>query len=176
MSPKPHASSPDLLRIEQHGAVCHVQITRPAKRNALNDALIERLRNTFTTLPGTTRAVVLSGEGEHFCAGLDLSSLSERSVADGIWHSRSWHHAFEEIQFGRVPVVAVLRGAVVGGGLELASAAHIRVAEASTFFIDPAPQRVQIAHLVVAKHHSVAQVDRLRAHRDCARHSLSRIP
>src|SRR3954466_457109 len=78
MSPKPHASSPELLRIEQHGAVCHVQLARPAKRNALNDALIERLRDTFAALPPSARAVVLSGEGEHFCAGLDLSALTER--------------------------------------------------------------------------------------------------
>ena len=77
--------------------------------------------------------VVLSGEGDHFCAGLDLSELSERSVAQGIDHSRSWHAAFEQIQFGRVPVIAVLHGAVVGGGLELASSAHLRVAEAGTF-------------------------------------------
>jgi len=141
MSPKPHASSSDLLRIEQQGAVCHVQLARAAKRNALNDTLIERLRETFSTLPASVRAVVLSGEGEHFCAGLDLSALSERSVAEGITHSRSWHNAFEQIQFGRVPVVAVLRGAVVGGGLELASAAHIRVAEASTFYALPEGQR-----------------------------------
>ena len=64
--------------------------------------------------------MVLSGEGEHFCAGLDLSELMERDVADGVLHSRMWHAAFDQIQFGRVPVVAVLHGAVVGGGLELA--------------------------------------------------------
>jgi enoyl-CoA hydratase/carnithine racemase len=87
------------------------------------------------------KAVVLSGEGDHFCAGLDLSALSERSVAQGIVHSRSWHAAFDQIQFGRVPVIAVLHGAVVGGGLELASAAHIRVAETSTFYGLPEGQR-----------------------------------
>jgi enoyl-CoA hydratase/carnithine racemase len=137
----PPASAADLLRIEHHGAVCHVRLARPAKRNALNDALIERLHHTFTTLPAATRVVVLSGDGDHFCAGLDLSALTERSVAEGIAHSRSWHHAFEQIQFGRVPVVAVLKGAVVGGGLELASAAHIRVAETSTFYALPEGQR-----------------------------------
>ena len=131
----------ELLHVEHTRAVTHVQLRRATKRNALNDALIERLRQVFTTLPPATRAVVLSGDGEHFCAGLDLSSLTERSVVDGIAHSRSWHHAFEEIQFGRVPVVAVLKGAVVGGGLELASAAHIRVAEASTFYALPEGQR-----------------------------------
>jgi enoyl-CoA hydratase/carnithine racemase len=131
----------DLLRISQRGAVVQLRMNRPAKRNALNDALVAQLQTAFVNLPETARAVVLSGEGDHFCAGLDLSELGERSVAEGIVHSRSWHAAFEQIQFGRVPVIAVLHGAVVGGGLELASAAHIRVAEASTFYGLPEGQR-----------------------------------
>jgi len=77
---------------------------------------------------------VLSGEGDHFCAGLDLSEVSERTVAEGMLHSRSWHACFDAIQFGPVPVIAVLHGAVVGGGLELAASAHLRVAEDSTFY------------------------------------------
>ena len=52
-----------------------------------------------------------------------------------------WHRAFDHLQFGRVPVVAVLHGAVVGGGLELACAAHVRVAETSTFYALPEGQR-----------------------------------
>jgi enoyl-CoA hydratase/carnithine racemase len=131
----------DLLRIEATGAVLHVRLNRPAKRNAINDTLVAQLHTAFVNLPEATRAVVLSGEGEHFCAGLDLSELSERSVAEGVIHSRSWHAAFEQIQFGRVPVVVVLHGAVVGGGLELASACHIRVAEASAFYGLPEGQR-----------------------------------
>ena len=131
----------DLLRIEASGAVLHLRLNRPAKRNAINDALIAQLHTAFVNLPEATRAVVLSGEGAQFCAGLDLSELSERSAAEGIVHSRSWHAAFDAIQFGRVPVVAVLHGAVVGGGLELASACHVRVAEASTFYGLPEGQR-----------------------------------
>jgi enoyl-CoA hydratase/carnithine racemase len=77
---------------------------------------------------------VLSGEGQHFCAGLDLSEVSERSVAEGMVHSRAWHACFDAIQYGPVPVLSVLHGAVVGGGLELAAATHIRVAEASAFY------------------------------------------
>ncbi len=130
-----------LLQAEQRGAVTHLRLARPAKRNALNDALIAELHSAFASLPQAARVVVLSGEGEHFCAGLDLSELSERSAAEGVMHSRSWHAAFEQIQFGRVPVIAVLHGAVVGGGLELASAAHIRIAEASAFYALPEGQR-----------------------------------
>jgi len=131
----------DLLRIEHSATVTHVRLFRASKRNALNDTLIAQLQTAFVNLPEATRAVVISGEGDHFCAGLDLSELSERTVAEGVLHSRSWHAAFELIQFGRVPVIAVLHGAVVGGGLELASSAHVRVAEASAFYGLPEGQR-----------------------------------
>jgi enoyl-CoA hydratase/carnithine racemase len=131
----------DLLRIETEGPVCHVRLNRPSKRNAMSDTLVAQLHTTFVNLPADTHVVVLSGEGDHFCAGLDLSELGDRSVAGGIAHSRSWHAAFEQIQFGRVPVIAVLHGAVVGGGLELASSAHIRVAEHSAFYGLPEGQR-----------------------------------
>jgi len=131
----------DLLHIETAGAVAHIRLNRPAKRNAINDTLIAQLHSAFIALPAQVKAVVLSGAGEHFCAGLDLSELTERSVAEGIVHSRSWHAAMDAIQFGRVPVVAVLHGAVVGGGLELASSCHIRVAEESTYYGLPEGQR-----------------------------------
>ena len=131
----------DLLKIEHAGAITRVRLNRPAKRNAISDALVAQLQTAFINLPESTRAVVLSGEGDHFCAGLDLSELGDRSVAEGIVHSRSWHAAFTQIQFGRVPVIAVLHGAVVGGGLELASSAHVRVAEASAFYGLPEGQR-----------------------------------
>ncbi|HMN81448.1 MAG TPA: crotonase/enoyl-CoA hydratase family protein [Burkholderiaceae bacterium] len=131
----------DLLQITIDGAVAHMRLNRPAKRNALNDTLIAQIDTFFGTLPDAVGAVVISGEGQHFCAGLDLSELTERSVAQGILHSRGWHAVMDRIQFGRVPVVAVLHGAVVGGGLELACAAHIRVAETSTFYGLPEGQR-----------------------------------
>ena len=62
-------------------------------------------------------------------------------MAEGILHSRSWHAAMDAIQFGKVPVVAVLHGAVVGGGLEIASSCHIRVAEQSAYYGLPEGQR-----------------------------------
>ena len=92
------------------------------------------LHTAFVNLPAEVRAVVLSGEGEHFCAGLDLSELQERSVAEVDHPFAQLACGVRAIQFGRVPVVAVLHGAVVGGGLELAAAAHIRVAERSAYY------------------------------------------
>jgi (methylthio)acryloyl-CoA hydratase len=80
---------------------------------------------------------VVAGAGDHFCAGLDLSELIERDAAETIAQSRNWHRAFERIEFGNVPVVAVLHGAVIGGGLELAAACHIRVAESTAYYALP---------------------------------------
>jgi enoyl-CoA hydratase/carnithine racemase len=134
-------ASLDLLQVSVNGLVAHVRLNRPAKRNAISDSLIQQLHTCFVNLPDSVRAAVVSGEGDHFCAGLDLSELVERDIGSGVLHSRMWHAAFDAIQFGRVPVVAVLHGAVVGGGLELASACHLRVAEASTYYGLPEGQR-----------------------------------
>ncbi len=120
-----------------HNEIAVVTLTRPAKRNAINDELVMALRDTFQNLPATVRAAVVRGEGDHFCAGLDLSELSERDAGEGVMHSRMWHTALDALEKGRVPVVAALHGAVVGGGLELASACHIRVADESAFFALP---------------------------------------
>ena len=125
----------------QHKEVAVLRLTRASKRNALNDGLIAALRRLFEEMPHSVRAAVIAGDGDHFCAGLDLSELQERDAGQGLMHSRSWHAALEKVQFGPVPVVAALHGAVVGGGLELASACHIRVADESTFYALPEGSR-----------------------------------
>jgi len=135
------ADAASLLTIETIGRVLTVGLNRPAKRNALNDSIILEIENCFATLPDDIGAVVVHGIGEHFCAGLDLSELSERDASEGMLHSRMWHRAFDRVQYSRVPVIAALRGAVIGGGLELACAAHIRVAEASAYFALPEGSR-----------------------------------
>ena len=130
-----------LLQIE--GPVAVIRLNRAAKRNALSDSLILGLRELFEKeLPETgVRAAVLDGAGEHFCAGLDLSELKDRDAGQGLLHSRMWHAALAQVQFGPVPVVAALHGAVVGGGLELASACHIRVADETAFYALPEGSR-----------------------------------
>jgi (methylthio)acryloyl-CoA hydratase len=134
-------ASLDLLQLTQADAVLHLRLNRPAKRNAISDALIGQIHTAFLNLPADVRAVVVSGAGDHFCAGLDLSELVERDIHAAVLHSRGWHAAFDAVQYGRVPVVSVLHGAVVGGGLELAAACHIRVAEPSAYFGLPEGQR-----------------------------------
>jgi len=129
------------LQLDMHGDVAVIRLSRPAKRNALGDALVLALRDMFENLPATARAAVIHGEGDHFCAGLDLSELQERDASQGLHHSRMWHAALDRLQYGPVPVIAALHGAVVGGGLELASACHIRVADESAFFALPEGSR-----------------------------------
>src|SRR6476646_328007 len=135
------AGQSDLLRIEQSGAVLSVGLNRPAKRNALNDGIILAIQDCFSNLPDSIGAVVLHGVGDHFSAGLDLSELRERDATGGLLHSQMWHRVFDKIQYCRAPVIAALKGAVIGGGLELACATHIRVAEPSAYFALPEGQR-----------------------------------
>jgi enoyl-CoA hydratase/carnithine racemase len=135
---------PDLpasLAAERRGEIAILTLKRPQKRNALDDATILGIEAFFSSLPADIKAAVVHGAGEHFSAGLDLGELTERDVAEGIQHSRMWHRAFDAIQFGKMPVVAVLHGAVVGGGLELAAATHIRVAERSAYYALPEGSR-----------------------------------
>ena len=133
-------SEPYLLS-QQSGSVLQLHLNRIEKRNALSDELVHALRQTFENLAPEVRAVVIGAHGEHFSAGLDLSELSEANCAEGMQHSFLWYEAFRRIQFGRVPVIGVLHGAVVGGGLELASSLHVRVAEESAYFGLPEGQR-----------------------------------
>jgi enoyl-CoA hydratase/carnithine racemase len=127
--------------VEFADAVAILSLDRPAKRNALNDDTIRGLHSFFETVPGHVKAVIVQGKGEHFCAGLDLSEVRGRAAGEAMHHSRMWHHAFERIQFGRVPVISVMKGATIGGGLELAAACHVRVAESSAFYALPEGQR-----------------------------------
>jgi len=126
---------PPSLKATRRGAVAHLRLARAEKRNALDDGAVFGLEAFFIGLPEEIRAVVLTGEGPHFSAGLDLSEIVEpRDPFLAVQRLQLWRRAFEAIQFGRVPVVVALHGAVVGAGLELAAAAHIRVAERSAYF------------------------------------------
>ena len=135
------APLPSSLTADVSTEVAVLRLTRAHKRNALDDATVLGLEAFFTALPAHVRVVVLDADGDHFCAGLDLSSLRERTAFEGVLHSRMWHRAFEGIESAPVPVVSVLKGAVVGGGLELAAATHLRVAESTAFYALPEGQR-----------------------------------
>jgi enoyl-CoA hydratase/carnithine racemase len=138
---QPRGDLPNSLTASQHGPVTLLRLSRPANRNALDDATIAGIEFFFSDPPQQTRANILHGEGKHFSAGADLSTVTDASAPVSVRRSQSWYRAFDRIENGRVPVVAVLQGGVIGGGLELAAAAHIRVAERSAFYALPESAR-----------------------------------
>ncbi|MCY6380116.1 crotonase/enoyl-CoA hydratase family protein [Hoeflea prorocentri] len=132
------------ITLDRDDEIAIVSLDRAAKRNALNAETIEELISVFSAIPRSgARAVVLRAEGDHFSAGLDLVEhhKQERSAADFMHVCLRWHEAFNKMEYSGVPVIASLKGATVGGGLELASAAHIRVADQTTYFALPEGQR-----------------------------------
>jgi (methylthio)acryloyl-CoA hydratase len=149
----------DTLTFELAGDVALIGLNRPHKRNALNDALVADLGDAVARANGAAKAGVIFGHGEHFSSGLDLSEHVERTPVENLHHSRTWHATFDRIERGAVPYVSALAGAVVGGGMELAAATHVRVADESAFFALPEGSRgifvggggsVRVARLVSA--------------------------
>lgn len=129
------------LSIEVEGRVATLTLNRPNKRNAINDALMKELSAFCDAPPEGVRVAILTGAGGHFCAGLDLAEQHDRDADDALAHSRSWHRALERVQFGGLPVVAAMSGAVIGGGLEIATACHVRVSGPDVRFQLPEGQR-----------------------------------
>ena len=134
-----------LVSYELDGAVALIGLNRPDKRNAINDAVIDALRAAVARAHDEAHVGLLFGHGPNFCAGLDLAEALARATGK-IQPPRkrrrhNWHVAFDEIERGPIPFVAALHGAVVGGGLELAMAAHVRVCDRSAFFGLPEGQR-----------------------------------
>lgn len=130
-----------ITRVEIDGDIATLIFDRPEKRNAMNDALVDALDAFFSAPPEGVNAVILRGEGGHFCSGLDLAEHEHREPIEGVFHSRNWHRVSELIEFGGLPVISVLTGAVIGGGLEIAAATHVRIAEPSVRFQLPEGRR-----------------------------------
>ena len=124
------------LRIERDGDVLRVTLARPASRNAFDAALIAELSEAFVDV-GTARAVVLSGEGASFCAGADVEWMRasvdldrEANVAD----ANALRGMLEAIDRCPAPVVAVVHGHALGGGVGLVAVADIVLADPGTVF------------------------------------------
>jgi enoyl-CoA hydratase/carnithine racemase len=126
--------SDQLVNTVFEDAIYTITLARPEKRNAISDRLLAALEGALEQTPEGTRAVILAGEGGHFCAGLDLTEHQHRDAFGVMKHSQWWQRVFNRIQMGGIPVVAALQGAVIGGGLELAMATHVRVAEPDTIY------------------------------------------
>ena len=131
----------DYLDVTVDGQIARLTMNRPHKRNAMCDGLLDAIAAFYMTPPDGVRVVILSGEGGHYCSGLDLSEHVSRDAEGTMMHSRNWHGVMQKIQFGGLITISVMNGAVIGGGLELASATHVRIAEPSVIFQLPEGRR-----------------------------------
>ncbi len=120
------------ILVEITFAVAQVTINRPRKLNALNKETISELSSAFTTLENdrTVKVILLTGAGEKaFVAGADIAEFSNFSVEEGkLLAKKGQDQLFDLVQNLSKPVIAVVNGFALGGGLELAMACHFRIA------------------------------------------------
>ncbi|NLZ10352.1 MAG: crotonase/enoyl-CoA hydratase family protein, partial [Alcaligenaceae bacterium] len=128
---------PECLSVSMDDTIAVLTLNRPHKRNALCDELVLGMQVFFSSIPSNVQGVVVHGAGGDFCAGLDLNELKETSVAESFDTSIIGQRLNDTVQFCKVPVVSVLHGAVIGGGLEFAASTHIRVAEKTAYYALP---------------------------------------
>ncbi len=122
----------DRILLEIDGGVARLRLNRPEKLNALDAEMVDELGAKCRVIERSeARVVILSGEGKAFCAGGDIEAWSgESAEAFGRHWVRDGHAAFDALARLRQPVIAVLDGHALGGGLELAACADLRIAEA----------------------------------------------
>ncbi len=120
---------------EQKGQIAYVTINRPKQMNALNKETIEELNNAFTSLDADSNVgvIILTGSGDKaFVAGADIKEFADFSIAQGgVLAQNGQKILFDVIENLSTPVIAAVNGFALGGGLELAMAAHIRVASSN---------------------------------------------
>jgi enoyl-CoA hydratase/carnithine racemase len=130
-------SEEQTVTYELEGEVALVGLNRPDKRNCFNPTVMKQLREAAERAGEEAKCGIVFGHGENFCAGLDLRWAAEnwkagRSERLPFQFNRN---SFQEvIARGNIPFIAALHGATLGGGLELAACAHIRIADETTFF------------------------------------------
>ena len=122
------------LRYEVREGVAVITLNRPERMNALGGSMKDDLRRAFLELvrgDDTVRAVVLTGAGERaFCAGADIKERVNQRLALPEYHLRqkATHDLFRDLETFEKPVIAAINGVALGGGLELALCADIRIA------------------------------------------------
>ena len=133
------------LNLDVAGGIATVTLNRPDALNAMNRAFWQEMVDVFTEIDDTeaARVVVLQAAGKHFTAGLDLTEFGQITAEGGDEGRRrerlrrqilEMQETFSVIERCRVPVLAAIHGACIGGGIDLISACDIRYATADAFF------------------------------------------
>src|SRR5688500_10367109 len=143
--PKGSAMSGDRIQLRVEEGVAHVELARPDKLNAMDRDMFAAIGDAFRALgrDPAVRAILLSGQGKHFTAGLDLEYASRqfppsndpgRAAEARLRHIEWLQDAFSAVEAARAPVTAAVHGGSAGAGVDLASACDLRVAAADAFF------------------------------------------
>jgi (methylthio)acryloyl-CoA hydratase len=137
-------SEEKVVTYELESEIALIGLNRPDKRNALSPDLMKELRDAAVRAGDEARCGIGFGHGGNFCAGLDLAWAAEnwkdgRAQRLPLQFNRNSYQ--EVIARGNIPFIAALHGATLGGGLETAACAHIRVADETTFFGLPEGKR-----------------------------------
>jgi (methylthio)acryloyl-CoA hydratase len=137
-------SEEKVVTYELEGEIALIGLNRPDKRNALSPDLMKELRDAAVRAGDEARCGIIFGHGGNFCAGLDLAWAAENwkdGRAQRLPFQFNRNSYQEVIARGNIPFIAALHGATLGGGLETAACAHIRVADETTFFGLPEGKR-----------------------------------
>jgi methylglutaconyl-CoA hydratase len=124
------------LRIERDGDVLRITLSRPETRNAFDAALVSELADAFVDV-GKSRAVVLAGDGPSFCSGADVDWMRasvDLSQDDNLADANALRRMLEAIDTCPAPVVALVQGHALGGGVGLVAAADIAIAHERAVF------------------------------------------
>ena len=135
----------DRIAVRIEDGVAQVELARPDRLNAMDRDMFEAIGETFRSLGRNpaVRVILLSGQGRHFTAGLDLEYASTqfppsndpgRAAEARLRHIEWLQDAFSALEAARPPVVAVIHGGCIGAGVDLASACDLRIAAADAFF------------------------------------------
>ncbi|MES2919422.1 MAG: enoyl-CoA hydratase-related protein [Pseudomonadota bacterium] len=137
----------ETLQLREEGFVLHVTLNRPESRNAMSLQMTQELRAVFTAIhdSGRIRAVLLRGAGGHFCAGGDIKDMAGarlRAMESGNDEAyaelnRAFGHMITQVDHAPQVVIAVLEGAVMGGGFGLACVSDVAIARQDAKFALP---------------------------------------
>ncbi|MFC2994926.1 enoyl-CoA hydratase/isomerase family protein [Acinetobacter sichuanensis] len=134
----------DSIELEQEGSILYLWLNRPESRNAMSLNMVKAIQQVFKTIENdlSIRAVILRGKGGHFCAGGDIKDMAQlRGEAANVGSNkpyvdfnRQFGYMIEQVDQAPQTVVAVLEGAVLGGGFGLACVSDIAISLADAKF------------------------------------------
>lgn len=128
-----------MIQVEQHNGVLLATFNRPEVRNPLNREVLHRLLDLMDRAEAEgVRGLILTGTGDVFASGADLAEMSRFTPSDAEAYARLGARVLTRIALASFPVVACVNGPAVGGALELALAAPIRLATPTSFIAHPA--------------------------------------